>query len=206
MQQGRVGGSVAGRRERAEQSVAERAEHRALSAGGVEADSNPMRARGFAVGAGDAHHPQFTRRMSINEIGDRPKLRLEVLERQMGKLPGVIPIETSGLPENGAGAARDRVGDERATVMTRSRVRGKRVALADVTAIRRNTPHLGAKPRQQCGNIGIHCDGAAHVSSRTSAPSGGNTTLSMGASAGTPSRRSAAPMMLLKTGAATAPP
>src|ERR1700694_5740619 len=113
--------------------------------------------------------------MAIDEIGNRAQLGLEVLERQMRKFPGVIPIEAMGLPKNGAGAARDRVGDESATVVARAGVRRKRVALADVAAIRRNAPHLGAKARQQCSNIGIRCDSAAHVSSRTSAPSGGNT-------------------------------
>jgi len=78
----------------------------------------------------------------------------------MGKLPGVIPMEAVGLPEHGAGAARDRIVDERATVVTRPGVRRKSVALADVTAVRRNAPHLCAKPRQQCGNIGIDGDGA----------------------------------------------
>ena len=206
MQQGRVWSGVSGRREQAEQSVAECSQHRTFPADGVKSGSDPMCARGLAVGAGDADHPQFTRGMSVDEIGDCPKLRLEILERQVGQLPGMIPMEPVGLPENGAGALRDGISDECATVVTRPGVRRKSVALADVTAVRGNTPQLGAKTRQQCGNIGIDCESAAHVSSRTSAPSGGKTTLSMGASGGTPSSRSAAPMMLLKTGAATVPP
>src|SRR2546423_11944955 len=104
MQQGRVGSSVAGRREQAEQSVAERPQHRTFSAGGVKSGSDPMCARGLAVGAGDADHPQFTRGMSVDKIGDRPKLRLEVLERQVRNLPGMIPMELVRLTENGAGA------------------------------------------------------------------------------------------------------
>ena len=46
----------------------------------------------------------------------------------------------------------------------------------------------------------------AHVSSPISAPSGGRITLSTGASVGTPSVRSAAPVTAENTGAATAPP
>src|ERR1700682_6596879 len=136
MQQGRVGGSVAGRRKRAEQSLAQRARNRTLSAGGVEPGSDPVPARGFAVGAGDADHPQLTRGMAIDEIGDGPKVRLEVRERRMGKPPGVIPIEAVSLPENRAGATSDRVGDERSTVVARPGIRRKRIALADITAVR----------------------------------------------------------------------
>ena len=44
------------------------------------------------------------------------------------------------------------------------------------------------------------------VSSRISLPSGGRITLLSGASVGTPSMRSAAPMTFENTGAATAPP
>ncbi len=68
--------------------------------------------------------------MPVDEIGDHAELRLEVLDRQMRQLPGVIPVETARFPQDRAGAARDRVGDERAAVVLRAGVRGEGVARA----------------------------------------------------------------------------
>ena len=54
-----VGRRVRRRRERADEAVAERAEHRGAAAARIERLRDPLRARRLAVGAGDADHPQL---------------------------------------------------------------------------------------------------------------------------------------------------
>ncbi len=201
-----VGRRVGCGRKRAQHAVAQRAQDCGLSARGLETRRNPMRARGLAVCAGDADHPQVARRMAEDEVGDRSKPGLEIFQRQVRNLPDVIPVEAVGFPQNRARAARDRIADERSPVVMRPGVRRECVAGMKITAVRRDAPHRGPEPREQRGNIQVRRNSAAHVSSRTSPPSGGNTTLSSGASAGTPRSRNAAPMMVLNTGAATVPP
>ena len=206
----RVGCGVGCRVERAPQSVAQRAEHRSASSCRVEACRDPMRTGGLAVGAGDADHPQFARGMAVDPIGDAAEAGFQIIDWDMRNLPLAVPAEALHVPENRAGAALDRVGDEAAAVLVRARIGGKDVARAHAPAVGRDAGDRNRQLGEQCRDLGIgrgH-DGrrVVHVSSRTSSPSGSSGGWLFGASVGTPSRRSAAPMTLLNTGAATLPP
>ena len=145
--------------------------------------------------------------MSVDHVRDCAEPRLQILDGQVRNLPFTIPHEPLHVPENRAGAARDRVGDERAAILTRAPVRGERVARTHLPAIGGDARDRHRQLREQRRNFRVgRGDFGDHVSSRTSLPSGGRTTLLIGASGGTPSSRSAVPMTLLKTGAATLPP
>ena len=82
VQHGRVRRGVRRRRERADEAVAERADHRRAAAARVERLRDPVRARRLAVGAGDAGHPQLARRAAVDEVGDAAEPRLQVARRR----------------------------------------------------------------------------------------------------------------------------
>src|SRR5208283_3691036 len=148
--------------------------------------------------------------MPVDEIGDASKPRLQVIDRQMGKLPFALPVEALNIPENCARTAIDRIANEAPSVLVRAGIRGKGVARTHAAAVGRDAGDRHRESGQQRRNLGIRrgrdCRGVVHVSSRTSPLSAGSCGWLIGASVGTPSRRRAAPMTLLNTGAATLPP
>src|SRR5271169_5381412 len=148
--------------------------------------------------------------MAVDPIGDTAEAALQVVDRDVRNLPLAVPVEALQVPENRAGAAFDRVGDEVAAVLVRARIGGEGVARSHAPAVGGDAGDRDRELGQQCRNLGIGPGQdrrrIVHVSSRTSSPSGGGCGWPFGASVGTPSRRSAAPMTLLNTGAATLPP
>ena len=203
----RVGSRVRRRPQRADEAVAEGAEHRAAATAGIEALRDPVRARRLPVRAGDPRDPERMRRAPVDEIGDRAELCLEVVDRDVGDLPRGIPVKAEGVPEDRGRAARDGVGDERAAVGRLPAIRRERIARAHLPAVGGDPSRERTQPgdeRRRVEHRGLR--GRHHVSSRTSLPSAGRITLSPGASAGAPSIRSADPITVEKTGAATSPP
>src|SRR5574340_1567011 len=90
----------------------------------VEPGGDPVRARGLAVGPRDADQPQLARGTAVDQVRERAEPRLQLLDRQVRELPRAVPHEAARIPQNGAGAATDRLADERASVALRPRIRG----------------------------------------------------------------------------------
>ena len=128
----------------------------------------------------------------------------------MRDIPRTVPDEALRIPQDRGGAALNRLGDERPAVAMRAGIRREGVAAFHPPAVGGDPRHGHAELREQrrdvfcIGRSGGHL--GDHVSSRTSLSSAGRRTLFTGASAGTPRSRSAVPMTLAKTGAATVPP
>ncbi len=193
--------------QRADEAVAERADDPGAPAARVEALRDPVRARSLAVGAGDPCHPQRPRRISVDEGGDRAELRLEVVDREIGDFPCRVPAKAECVPQHRVGATRDRVRDEGAPVGGLPAVRGEHVARTHEPAVGADSARNDRESRDELGRVESGVDQRRHhVSSWTSAPSGGRMTLSSGASGGVPSIRSADPITDENTGAATSPP
>ena len=77
----------------------------------------------------------------------------------------------------------------------------------DLPAVGGDAPRSRTEPRQQRGDVVLGDRQRGHqVSSSIAEPGGGRITLSTGASFGTASMRSEAPMTAENTGAATSPP
>ena len=206
-----VGRRVRRRRERADEAVAERAEHRRAAAARVERLRDPLRARRLAVGAGDADHPQRLRRAAVDEVGDGAQPRLQALDA------GVAAPATSGPSANACAshstAAAPRAiasGMKRAAVGVRPGIRGERVAGLDAAAVGRDAARERAEPREQRGHVEVERARRRHGASRLLAD------LAASAAAGSrcrPARRSARRACAARrrstfenTGAATAPP
>src|SRR5262249_54220574 len=132
--------------------------------------------------------------------------KLEIVDRQMRQRPLMVPVETLRVPENCACSAIHSIGDIAAAVVACAGIGGEGVATIDAAAVRNEARDRALSAREQPSAVGIDRGGAAHVSSLTSAASGGTMTLPFGASGGAPSRRSADPITLAKHGAATLPP
>ncbi len=135
-----------------------------------------------------------------------PSFGLQFVDRQMRQLPRAVPVEALRLPEDRAGAARNRVGDVRAAVAMRAGIRGESIARPEPAAVGTDPRDRRAQPAEQLGGVEIGDGRGVHVSSRTATASAGTTTVFVGASGATPSSRSAPPMTSAKTGAATVPP
>ena len=195
-------------RQRTPQAVAERADHRRAPSGDIEPGRNPLRTRGLAVRAGNANHPQLARRMAVHHVRDAAEPRLQIVDREMRQFPFAVPAESLGIPQDRAGAAADRIGDEPAPVLMRSAIRREGIARAHVPAVGSDARNRHGELREQRSGLGVgrRRYRSDHVSSCTSAASAGGRMELSGASVGTPSSRNAAPMTLLKTGAATLPP
>jgi hypothetical protein len=203
---GRVGGRVLRRLQCIDETVAQRAEHRGAASGHLETVRDPVRTRCLAVGAGDADHPQRLRRVSEDGVGDRAQFRLQVIDRLMRGAPLIAPVESRWLEQHRCSTARDRVGDECAAIERFTRKCGEGVALRNAATVGDDAFGCGTERCQQRRNIHFRSDEGGHVSSPISAMSAGRITLSTGASVGTPSIRSAEPITVENTGAATAPP
>ena len=88
-----------------------------------------------------------------------------------------------------------------------SRKRRERVAGAHLPAVGGEAARRDRKPREQRRDVEAGRERRRdQVSSLIATPSAGRITLSTGASGGTPSMRSADPITVENTGAATAPP
>ena len=211
VQRGSIRRGVCCRRDPADQAVAQRAQDARTAAAGVERVGDPVRARRLAVGAGDADHPQASRRAAIDEIGDDAQPPLQAFDWQLRNVPLVIPGESRRLPQHRRGASSDGIRHELAAIRMRSRIRGECHARFDAAAVCGDATRKRAQSCEQRGHIdrgegnGVH-GGGGQVSSTISLPSGGRITLLSGASVGTPSMRSADPVTLENTGAATTPP
>ena len=146
--------------------------------------------------------------MAVDVIGDGAELRLEIVDGDVGHAPRGIPVEGQRFPQHRAGAARDRVGDERAAVGSLSRERRERIARAHVPAVGGDAARRARASRASSAatSKSERERRRRHVSSRIAAPASGRITLSPGASGGTPSVRSADPITVENTGAATSPP
>src|SRR4030095_14446124 len=108
------------------------------------------------------------------------------------------------FPQHGGGTARDCIGDEAASVGRRTGKGCESVARLHLPAISSHPLRSRAEPCQQRRYVERANGDARHqVSSRISPPSGGRITFSTGASAGTHSIRSPAPVTVEKTGAVT---
>src|SRR5262249_100808 len=150
----------------------------------------------LAVGPGDAGDPQLARWMAVDLIRNRAQLCLEVLDRQMRQLPFPIPAETLRVPQDRVGTASDRLPDIAPPVLVGPGRSRECVAGMHATAVRSESRHSYWELSQQGRCVGVLRGRAAHVSSFTSASSGGRTTLLIGASGGTPSKRKADPITL----------
>ena len=124
----------------------------------------------------------------------------------MWHIPGSVPVEALRIPQHGAHAIRNRVANEGSPVEMRSWISREGVAGSDVAAIGSDPRDRRAQSLEQLGDVSVGGDGGIHVSSRMSAFSGGRMALLSGASGGTPNMRSALPITVLNTGAATLPP
>jgi hypothetical protein len=140
-------------------------------------------------------------------MGDRAELRSEILYGDVRDAPRGIPAKGKRLPKHGAGAARDGVGDERAAVGGLSRKGRERVPGPHLPAVGRDPARQDREAREERRYIDVGGKRRRHqVSSRTATTSVGRITLSPGASGGVPSVRSAEPITVENTGAATSPP
>ena len=140
-------------------------------------------------------------------IGDRAELRLEIVDGDVGDAPRGIPAKGKRLPQHRAGTARDGVGNERAAVGLLSREGRERIAGAHLPAVGGDPARRDREAGEERRDVDVgRKRGRHHVSSRTAVPSAGRITLSPGASGGVPSVRSAEPITVENTGAATSPP
>ncbi len=207
MDAGGVRRRVRRRRQRADETVAQRAQHRSAPSAEVQAPGDPLRTRCLAVGAGHAGDPKLLRGVTVDKARDCAELGPEVVDREVGHLPRRVPVEPSRFPEHGARTARDGVGDERAAIGELPGKRGKRVAGTYPPAVGDDPLRACGERRQERRDVERRRWRARlHVSSRTAPPSGGRITLLAGASVGTPSMRNAEPITVANTGAATSPP
>src|SRR5437867_6750632 len=146
--------------------------------------------------------------MAVHDVRDVAKPGLQIVDCKMRQFPFGVPVESLRIPKDRAGLAADCFGDESAAVLMQSAIRGEGIAPAYVPAIGSDARDWHGELREQRGSlrVGRGRHRSDHVSSCTSATSAGGRIEPMGASVCTPSNRSAAPMTLLKTGAATLPP
>ena len=148
---------------RTEQAVAERAQHRGAASGRMQSGGDPVRGRRLAVGAGDADHPQILRRMSVDEIGDHAKARLEMVQRQMRQVSRRDPRRIPAYPR------KSRPRHERSRRECR---RVRRAAFpgyaantspgTHIAAVGRDARHRMVEALEQRGDVGVGGERAAH--------------------------------------------
>ena len=202
------------------EAVAQRPEDRCAPTCGVQRGGDPVRRRGLAVRARDADDPQLRERMAVHESAIAPKRDFEMLAREVRQPPAWSKLKPCGSQRIAACVAVDGVGDERRPSYRAPGVRRESVARAQIATVAgdaRRPGYPGAPAalrsrrrrrrfrRWQATRRSWVLAGGAHVSSSTWRLRAARLTLFSGASVGTESRRSAAPITLLNTGAATAP-
>ncbi|CFU52137.1 Uncharacterised protein [Bordetella pertussis] len=169
----------------------------------------PLGARGLAVGAGYRHHAQVLRRTAIPFIGQRAKQGAQLRDRQGLRARG-RDRRAFGFVQDGAGATRQRLIHELATVADQAGAGDEHIARLDLARIQAQIGRRGdasAQPRQRLVQV-LPLHGVQAIRRAHRAPSGLPATMvdSNGASGCTPISRRLPPTMRENTGAAMAPP
>ena len=81
-----------------DKAIAERAYQCAFFSRVIQGMRNPVRGRGLAIGAGDAHHPQFFRGCAIHCIGQPSRFVAQVRHGEIRHLPDIVPDKMLRLP------------------------------------------------------------------------------------------------------------
>jgi hypothetical protein len=191
----------------AHHAVAERADHGGAPAERVAGRRDPLRYRGLAVGAGHAGDPQGLRGIAVDVAGDLRDPPAQVVDAEVGDVPGVVPAEGGALEQHRGRAARDRLGNVVAAVEHRAREGGEYRPHLHRARIGGEVGERHAQLREPVEEL--HALGA-HEVGRGDHPSTffAVATLIAGAAAsgGTAIIRSAEPITEANTGALTSPP
>ena len=198
----------AGIDQRAGAADAERADDAAIARVQLR---DPLADAGLAVGAGDGDQRHALAAAAAGGVSERPGHCPQAIHRQVGNGEFGRPDEAvAGLPDDGNGAARQRIADVGATIGEIARIGEEDVAGANAPAVfggASGDDALRGEQRQRgigvAGKDGGRNDGNAH---NDSLAAGALATTCSGASGGTPRVRRAPPITAAKTGPATSPP
>ena len=136
-------------------SAAQCSNHARLGILQRERMSNPLRAAGLAVGAGDAADPQRFGGTSVELVREEAGLRLEIAHPCVGNFPAAVPGKAFALPKHRRAAPLDSLGDMAPAVGRparpgeKSRSRRRAPAVGRQALDRRpRTRELRRKPRE----------------------------------------------------------